>query len=142
LIPAQFVKSFVKSNNNDFVEAEAMAEAVQKANMRFVPIKTQDQLDLQALHRVRDRLMERRTSLINHLRVFLLERGITVRTGVAQLKRRLNCGANLLRSDGSGNQTSGRRVAVHRSQIDRLDLEIKQIAEADSLPDVSLPFQS
>src|SRR5271155_5472710 len=61
LIPAQFVKPFVKSNKNDFIDAEAIAEAVDRENMRFVPIKTDDQLDLQALHRVRDRLMARRT---------------------------------------------------------------------------------
>ena len=56
LIAAQFVKPFVKSNKNDFVDAEAIAEAVERKNMRFVPIKTDDQLDLQAIHRVRDRL--------------------------------------------------------------------------------------
>ena len=59
LIPAQFVKPFVKSNKNDFIDAEAIAEAVTRENMRFVPIKTDDQLDLQALHRVRERLMAR-----------------------------------------------------------------------------------
>jgi transposase len=57
LIPAQFVRPFVKSNKNDFLDAEAIAEAVDRQNMRFVPIKTDDQLDLQALHRVRDRLI-------------------------------------------------------------------------------------
>src|SRR5580700_9294176 len=77
LIPAQFVRPFVKSNKNDFLDAEAIAEAVSRQNMRFVPIKTDDQLDLQALHRVRDRLITRRTSVINQLRAFLLERGMT-----------------------------------------------------------------
>src|SRR3977135_2965819 len=62
LIPAQFVKPFVKSNKNDFIDAEAIAEAVDRENMRFVAIKTNDQLALQALHRVRDRLMARRTA--------------------------------------------------------------------------------
>jgi transposase len=76
LIPAQFVKPFVKSNKNDFVDAEAIAEAVERKNMRFVPIKTDDQLDLQAIHRVRDRLISRRTAVINQLRAFLLERGM------------------------------------------------------------------
>jgi Transposase len=75
LIAAQFVKPFVKSNKNDFVDAEAIAEAVERKNMRFVPIKTDDQLDLQAIHRVRDRLVSRRTAVINQLRAFLLERG-------------------------------------------------------------------
>jgi transposase len=76
LIPAQFVKPFVKSNKNDFIDAEAIAEAVDRKNMRFVPIKTDDQLDLQAMHRVRERLMIRRTSVINQIRAFPLERGI------------------------------------------------------------------
>jgi Transposase len=61
LIAAQFVKPFVKSNKNDFVDAEGIAEAVERKNMRFVPIKTDDQLDLQAIHRVRDRLVARHT---------------------------------------------------------------------------------
>jgi transposase len=81
LIPAQFVKPFVKSNKNDFVDAEGIAEAVARQNMRFVPIKTDDQLDLQALHRVRDRLVHRRTAVINQIRGFLLERGTTVARG-------------------------------------------------------------
>jgi transposase len=89
LIPAQFVRPFVKSNKNDYVDAEAIAEAVQRPTMRFVPIKTVDQLDLQALHRVRDRLISRRTGVINQLRAFLLERGITVRQGRAYLQRQM-----------------------------------------------------
>src|SRR5260370_36767915 len=66
LIPAQFVKPFVKPNKNEFRDAEAIDEAVDRQNMRFVPIKTDDQLALQAMHRVRDRLVARRTSVINH----------------------------------------------------------------------------
>jgi transposase len=62
LIPAQFVRPFVKSNKNDYRDAEAIAEAVERDHMRFVPIKTEDRLDLQALHRVRDRLVARRTA--------------------------------------------------------------------------------
>lgn len=76
IIPGQFVRPYRKSNKNDFIDAEAIAEAVTKENMRFVAIKTQDQLDLQAMHRVRDRLVQRRTALINEIRGFLLDRGI------------------------------------------------------------------
>ena len=86
LIAAQFVKPFVKSNKNDFVDAEAIAEAVERKNMRFVPIKTDDQLDLQAIHRVRDRLISRRTAVINQLRAFLLERGMVFAQKPAKLK--------------------------------------------------------
>ena len=86
LIPAQFVKPFVKSNKNDFLDAEAIAEAVERKNMRFVPIKTDDQLDLQAIHRVRDRLIARRTAVINQLRAFLLERGMVFAKTPAKLR--------------------------------------------------------
>lgn len=89
LIPAQFVKPFVKSNKNDFVDAEAIAEAVARQNMRFVPIKTDDQLDLQALHRARERLVHRRTALINQIRGFLLERGIVFTKGPANLRNQM-----------------------------------------------------
>ena len=74
LIPAQFVQPYRKSNKNDFLDAEAIAEAVTKQNMRFAQLKTQEQLDWQAMHRVRDRLVQRRTALINEIRGFLLER--------------------------------------------------------------------
>jgi transposase len=70
------VKPFVKSEQELFIDAETIAEAVDRDNMRFVPIKTDDRFDLKALHRVRDRLMARRTALINQICASLLERGI------------------------------------------------------------------
>lgn len=78
LMPPHYVKPFVKSNKNDYRDAEASAEAVQRPTMRFVPLKNETQLDLQTIHRVRQRLVGRRTALINQLRAILLERGITV----------------------------------------------------------------
>src|ERR1700745_3164510 len=89
LIPAQFVKPFVKSNKNDFLDAEAIAEAVERQKRRFVSRKTEDQLDLQAMHRVRDRLVARRTSVINQLRAFLLERGLVFAKTPARLRERM-----------------------------------------------------
>ena len=89
LIPAQFVKPYRKSNKNDFLDAEAIAEAVTKQNMRFVQIKTQEQLDWQAMHRVRDRLVQRRTALINEIRGFLLERGLTFAVRPIYLRKNL-----------------------------------------------------
>src|SRR5437016_13599721 len=86
LIPAQYVKPFLKGHKNDYRDAEAIAEAVQRPTMRFVPLKSSDQLDLQALHRVRSRLVGQRTAVINQIRGFLLERGITVRQGPAGLR--------------------------------------------------------
>jgi transposase len=85
LIPAQYVKPFVKSNKNDFRDAEA----VLRPTMRFVPLKSREQLDLQALHRVRQRLVGERTAVINQIRGFLLEHGITVRAGPPALQRAL-----------------------------------------------------
>lgn len=55
LIPAQYVKPYIKTHKNDFIDAEAIAEAVGRPRMRFVPIKSDDQLDMQSLHRVRER---------------------------------------------------------------------------------------
>jgi len=89
IIPGQFVKPYRKSNKNDFIDAEAIAEAVTKENMRFVPIKTEDQLDLQAMHRVRDRLVQRRTALINEIRGFLLDRGIVFAARPIRLRENL-----------------------------------------------------
>lgn len=89
LMPAEYVRPFVKSNKNDYNDAEAIAEAVQRPTMRFVPIKNEAQLDLQAMYRVRDRWMGRRTDVINQLRGFLLEHGLTIAPGPAHLKRQL-----------------------------------------------------
>src|SRR5215469_13376614 len=75
LMPAQYVKPYVQTNKNDYIDAEAIAEAVQRPRMRFVPIKTEEQLDLQALHRVRERWVMRRTAVVNQVRSLLLERG-------------------------------------------------------------------
>jgi transposase len=88
-MPAQYVKPYLKTNKNDYLDAEAIAEAVQRPTMRFVPIKTDEQLDLQALHRVRDRWVARRTAVMNQMRGFPLERGMTVRKGPSHLMAQL-----------------------------------------------------
>jgi transposase len=89
IIPAIYVKPFVKGQKNDFNDAEAIAEAALRPNLRTVREKTQDQLDLQALHRVRARLVSRRTATINQIRAFLIEQGIAVRTGAHALRKSL-----------------------------------------------------
>ena len=137
LIPAQFVKPFLKSNKNDFLDAEAIAEAVGRKNMRFVPIKTDDQLDLQALHRVRDRLVHRRTAVINQIRGFLLERGITFAKGPANLRRQMP----LILEDAEPNLTARMRNLLDRlwqewkllnSEIEGISEEIDRIAGQDA----------
>jgi transposase len=84
LIPAQYVKPFLK---NDYRDAEAIAEAVQRPTMNFVAIKTPEQSDMLSLHRVRSRLVRQRTAIINQIRGFLIERGITVRQGPGALRK-------------------------------------------------------
>lgn len=81
LMPAQYVKPYVKTNKNDYIDAEAIAEAVNRPRMRFVSIKSDEQLDMQSLHRVRERWVKSRTALVNQIRGLLLERGITIRKG-------------------------------------------------------------
>jgi transposase len=86
LMLARYVRPYSKGQKNDFRDAEAIAEAVLRPTMKFVAIKTVEQLDLQALHRVRERLVCQRTSVINQIRAFLLERGIAVRQGLRALR--------------------------------------------------------
>jgi transposase len=83
---AKYVRPYCKRDKNDYRDAEAIAEAVQRPTMKFVATKTADQLDLQALHRVRERLVSQRTGIINQIRAFLLERGIAVRQGLRFLR--------------------------------------------------------
>src|ERR1035438_4628206 len=136
LIPAQFVKPFVKSNKNDFIDAEAIAEAVTRENMRFVPIKTEDQLDLQALHRVRDRLIARRTSVINQLRAFLLERGLVFAKSPAKLRERI---PEILENADEHLTPRMRNLLALLwdewkeldQQLDDLNQEVEQIASSD-----------
>jgi transposase len=87
LIPAQYVKPFLKGHKNDYRDAEAIAEAVQRPTMHFVAIKTPEQSDLLPLHRVRCRLVRQRTAIMNQIRAFLIERGITVRQGPRPLRK-------------------------------------------------------
>jgi transposase len=86
IIPAQFVKPYVKSNKNDTIDAAAIAEAVTRPTMRFVPIKHTQQVDLQALHRSRDLSVSSRTRLISQMRAFCLEYGLPIRISPAAFK--------------------------------------------------------
>lgn len=127
LMPAQFVKPYRKSNKNDFIDAEAIAEAVTKENMRFVPIKTEEQLDVQAMHRVRDRLVQRRTALINEIRGFLLERGISF--AVRPIHVRKNLPAVI--EDAEQNLSSRMRWLLERlwQEWKQLESDIKTVTE-------------
>jgi transposase len=82
LINPRFVKPFVKGSKNDAVDAEAIFEAAMRPTMRFVPVKSRNQQDLQSLHRARDRLICQRTALINHTRGLLAEYGQSLATAL------------------------------------------------------------
>lgn len=86
LMSPEYVRPYVKANKNDDRDAEAIAEAATRPTMRFVPVKSEAQSDIQALHRARSRLVAERTALINHLRALLLERGIVVAQGRRKLE--------------------------------------------------------
>lgn len=100
LIAPQYVKPFVKTNKNDFNDAEAIAEAVQRPSMHFVPIKSVEQQNVQALHRVRSRLVGQRTALMNEIRGLLAEYGIAIDAGTSKLRTELP----RLMEDGDENQ--------------------------------------
>ena len=127
----------MKSNKNDFIDAEAIAEAVERKNMRFVPIKTDDQLDLQGIHRVRDRLICRRTAVTNQLRAFLLKRGMVSAHRPANLMAAM---ADIL-ENAEADLTPQMRSLINmlwdewklvEEQIKKLDLELEQISVADA----------
>jgi transposase len=89
LMSPEYVRPYVKAQKNDDRDAEAIAEAATRPTMRFVELKSEEQLDVQTLHRVRDRLVGERTSLTNQIRSLLLERGHVVTQGHARLRLRL-----------------------------------------------------
>src|ERR687897_695098 len=89
LMSPEYVRPYVKAQKNDDRDAEAIAEAATRPTMRFVVLKSEAQLDMQTLHRARDRAVGERTSLMNQLRAVLLERGVIVPQGRAKLKLRV-----------------------------------------------------
>lgn len=89
LMAPQFVKPYVKSNKNDYADAEAICEAVTRPTMRFVAIKEVEQQDILSLHRIRERLIKQRTALGNEIRGLLHEYGIVIRQGFTYLRKSL-----------------------------------------------------
>lgn len=135
LIAPQFVKPYVKSNKNDANDAAAICEAVSRPSMRFVPIKSTEQQDIQAVHRIRSGLIRQRTAKGNQIRGLLAEYGIVVPQRLPALRRAL---ALLL--DTNGNGLSERFCRLLRGEwrdlqeldrrVDELDQEIQRIAAA------------
>ncbi len=91
LIAPQFIKPYVKSNKNDANDAEAICEAMSRPSMRFVAVKTVEQQDIQAVHRVRAGLMEQRKAKANQVRGLASEYGIIAPTEWLHLRRAIPC---------------------------------------------------
>jgi len=138
LMPPEYVRPYVKAQKNDDRDAEAIAEAATRPTMRFVELKSQEQLDVQSLHRVRSRLVGARTTLINQMRAILLERGITVAQGRRKFEKAVD---EMLADEAS--LVSGRLrdllldmraewSALDR-RIDALDQEFAQLARTDEV---------
>lgn len=127
LMAPQFVKPYVKTNKNDARDAEAICEAVQRPNMRFVAIKTVEQQALLALHRARQGFVVERTAQANQIRGLLSEFGIVLPMGIRQLERRL---PEILADDGNGLPGMSRdlfqRLFSHFRELDRQVGELEQ----------------
>jgi transposase len=108
LMSPEYVRPYVKAQKNDDRDAEGIAEATTRPTMRFVELKSQDQLDMQTLHRSRDRLVGERTALINQLRAILLERGLVAPQG----KRKLEQFLSVLMDEQGGAGLSPRMVLL------------------------------
>ena len=89
MMAPQFVKPYVKSNKNDAVDAEAICEAVQRPNMRFIPVKSIEQQDIQSLHRIRSLLVGRRSAQASQIRGLLMEYGIVIPKGISYVRKLL-----------------------------------------------------
>src|SRR4051794_16999708 len=128
LMSPEYVRPYVKAQKNDDRDAEAIAEAATRPTMRFVELKSERQLDMQTLHRARDRLVGERTALINQLRAVLLERGRTVPQGRHKLEQYLAAMPDL-GSDASLSSRVRQLIEDMRAEWRELD---RRIAAFDS----------
>jgi transposase len=134
LIAPKFIKPYLKGQKNDFNDAAAIAEAVTRPTMRFVTPRSNEQLDLQAVHRIRDRLVGERTAVINQIRAFLIEYGLPVKKGRAALRRDL---PEVLENAANGLSERMRQLIVRlrehwqelESQITQCTHEIELVAK-------------
>jgi transposase len=136
LIAPQFVKPYVKSNKNDANDAEAICEAMSRPNMRFVAVKTVEQQDVQAVHRIRSELVAQRTAKANQIRGLVAEYGLVAPRELLQLRRAIAC----WREDMNNGLTDRFRRLLTGLQADLqqlddrikdMDKEITQIAASD-----------
>jgi transposase len=138
LMSPEYVRPYVKAQKNDDRDAEAIAEAATRPTMRFVQLKSVEQLDMQTLHRVRDQLVGERTCLMNQIRSLLLERGHIVPQGRATLTA---CLVELLDDEAQGLSSRIRVLVLDMRErwmalderIKKFDLEFLEQARGDAL---------
>lgn len=126
LIAPQYVKPFVKGNKNDYNDAQGIAEASQRASMRFVPIKSVEQQDLQNVHRQRERIKKERTALVNQIRGLLAEYGVVIKKGITAVKNELP----FILEDGENDLTPMSR-ALFKELSDELKVMGKLLENCD-----------
>jgi len=125
LIPAQYVKAYLRGQKNDYNDARAIAEAVRAPQMRFVGVKSVEQQDIQSLVRVREGTLAARTALVNRLRGLLGEYGIVVPKSVSALRRAL---PEVVEDGGNGLSEGFRRLLSQgQSQLRELDAHIESL---------------
>lgn len=155
LMSPEYVRPYIKAQKNDDRDAEGIAEAATRPTMRFVELKAQEQLDMQTLHRSRDRLVGERTALINQLRAILLERGIVVPQGKRHLERHLAAlldgqdarglspRMRLLIADGRAQwQELDRRIAVFDAEFEAFMKESEDAKRLATIPGISVMIAS
>ena len=128
LMSPEYVRPYVKAQKNDDRDAEAIAEAATRPTMRFVELKSESQLDVQTLHRARDRLVGERTALINQLRAVLLERGVTIPQGRRKLEQHLDA---MMASDDDHSLSPRVRRLIDDMRAEWLELD-RRIAAFDN----------
>lgn len=136
LIAPQFVKPYVKSNKNDAADAEAICEAMARPGMRFVPLKTVEQQDIQAIHRVRASLVEQRSAKGNQIRGLVAEYGLVAPKELLHLRRAL---PRWLEDESNGLTARFRwllrglkdELVALDQRIAELDHEIEKIAQSE-----------
>jgi transposase len=128
IISPQFVKPFVKGQKNDGNDAEAIAIALQQATMRYVPPRSEEQQDMQSLHRARQRLVNHRTATVCQIRGLLLERGVTIASSIRSLRRAV---PGIL-EDAENGLSGSLRASVHElyTLIGYLDDRIRYFDQA------------
>ena len=134
LIPPQFVKPYVKSNKNDARDAEAICEAMSRPNMRFVTVKSVEQQDIQATHRIRAELMTQRTAKANQIRGLVAEYGLVAPKHLSSLRAAIPCWLEDAENGLSGDfrgllQGVWEDLRVLDDRVGEMDQLIKRLAE-------------